>query len=72
MSADMPETGEGPTTDVLLANLDGSEFVARRTESLFAQTRLDRRVLARDDGSGDGAHAIPRRRSERHLDRGPI
>lgn len=65
----MPDTGEQPTIDILLATYNGAEFVCEQIESLFAQTYSNWRVLARDDGSTDDTAAILRRYAERHADR---
>ena len=67
---------EGPSgstnphrVEILLATYDGGEFLAEQIDSLFRQSYGNWRILARDDGSGDGTVEILRDYAARHPDR---
>lgn len=52
--------------DVLLATYNGERYLPAQLASLAAQTNESFRILARDDGSGDGTLALLRQWQERH------
>lgn len=57
------------TVDILLATYQGARFLPELLTSLEAQTYVDWRLLARDDGSSDATVAIIAEFQRRHGDR---
>ena len=47
-----------PKIDILLPTYNGIRFVSAQLESIFCQTDVQLRVLARDDGSTDGTEKV--------------
>jgi glycosyltransferase involved in cell wall biosynthesis len=52
------ETGNQPQIEVLLATYNGAAYLRDQIDSVLAQTSVDLRILARDDGSRDETPAI--------------
>lgn len=55
---------ETPAVEVLLATFNGERFLRQQIDSILSQDYPNLRVLARDDGSGDGTAVILKEYSE--------
>ena len=55
-----------PSIAIALATYNGSRYIARQLDSIFAQTASDWVLLIRDDGSTDGTAGIVKKYQEAH------
>lgn len=60
---------EGPLIEIALATYNGERYLPEQLDSLFAQSWINIRVLANDDGSSDGTLSILTRYADQHPDK---
>lgn len=67
MNSIEPVPSKLPRVLVLLATFNGARWLDEQLDSIFAQQRVDVKILAADDGSTDGTVALIEQRAAGHL-----